>query len=241
MARFIYDADCDLALIAPKKVAIVGLRLAGARARAQPPGQRRRGPRRPRRPRARARAKAEAAGLRACERRRGGCVGDVAHDARARHDAGGDLRATESRRTSAPGKTLMFAHGFNIRFGTITPPTDVDVSMVAPKGPGHRVRETLPGRAGRARARRGAPGRERRRARARALVRDGASARRARGRARDDVRRGDRDGSLRRAGRALRRRERAREGGLRDAGRRRATSPRSRTSSACTSSSSSSI
>lgn len=39
------------------------------------------------------------------------------------------------------GKTLMFAHGFNIRFGTITPPEDVDVSMVAPKAPGHRVRE----------------------------------------------------------------------------------------------------
>jgi len=40
-----------------------------------------------------------------------------------------------------PGKTLMFAHGFNIRFGTINPPADVDVSMVAPKAPGHRVRE----------------------------------------------------------------------------------------------------
>jgi ketol-acid reductoisomerase len=41
----------------------------------------------------------------------------------------------------APGKTLMFAHGFNIRFGTIKPPAGVDVSMVAPKSPGHRVRE----------------------------------------------------------------------------------------------------
>lgn len=39
------------------------------------------------------------------------------------------------------GKTLMFAHGFNIRYGTIQPPGDVDVSMVAPKAPGHRVRE----------------------------------------------------------------------------------------------------
>jgi ketol-acid reductoisomerase len=39
------------------------------------------------------------------------------------------------------GKTLMFAHGFNIRFGTIVPPKDVDVSMIAPKAPGHRVRE----------------------------------------------------------------------------------------------------
>ena len=40
------------------------------------------------------------------------------------------------------GDTLMFAHGFNIRFGTIEPPADVDVTMVAPKSPGHRVRET---------------------------------------------------------------------------------------------------
>lgn len=39
------------------------------------------------------------------------------------------------------GKTLMFAHGFNIHFGYIKPPADVDVTMVAPKSPGHRVRE----------------------------------------------------------------------------------------------------
>jgi len=39
------------------------------------------------------------------------------------------------------GKTLMFAHGFNIRYETIKPPENVDVSMVAPKAPGHRVRE----------------------------------------------------------------------------------------------------
>ncbi len=40
----------------------------------------------------------------------------------------------------APGKTLMFAHGFNIHFGEIVPPAGVDVSMVAPKSPGHLVR-----------------------------------------------------------------------------------------------------
>ena len=39
------------------------------------------------------------------------------------------------------GKTLMFAHGFNIHFGFITPAPGVDVSMIAPKAPGHRVRE----------------------------------------------------------------------------------------------------
>jgi ketol-acid reductoisomerase len=40
-------------------------------------------------------------------------------------------------------KTLMFAHGFNIHFGEIHPPADVDVSMIAPKAPGHRVREVF--------------------------------------------------------------------------------------------------
>src|SRR6185437_5078495 len=39
------------------------------------------------------------------------------------------------------GKTLMFAHGFGVHFGEIKPPADIDVSMIAPKAPGHRVRE----------------------------------------------------------------------------------------------------
>ena len=39
-----------------------------------------------------------------------------------------------------PGKTLAFAHGFNIHFGCIKPPADVNVIMIAPKGPGHTVR-----------------------------------------------------------------------------------------------------
>jgi len=42
-----------------------------------------------------------------------------------------------------PGKTLMFAHGFNIRYECIQPPAGVDVSLVAPKSPGHRVREVF--------------------------------------------------------------------------------------------------
>jgi len=41
----------------------------------------------------------------------------------------------------APGKTLMFAHGFNIHFGAVTPPPGIDVAMIAPKSPGHRLRE----------------------------------------------------------------------------------------------------
>ena len=41
------------------------------------------------------------------------------------------------------GKMLMFAHGFNIRYGTIHPPKNIDVTMIAPKAPGHRVREVF--------------------------------------------------------------------------------------------------
>ena len=42
-----------------------------------------------------------------------------------------------------PDKTLMFAHGFNIHYETIVPPDSIDVSMVAPKAPGHRMREVF--------------------------------------------------------------------------------------------------
>lgn len=52
-----------------------------------------------------------------------------------------DLYNTDIAPHMTAGKTLMFAHGFNIHFGAITPPADIDVTMIAPKAPGHRVRE----------------------------------------------------------------------------------------------------
>ena len=55
-----------------------------------------------------------------------------------------DLQADMYKKDIEPnleaGNMLMFAHGFNIHFGCITPPKDVDVTMIAPKGPGHTVR-----------------------------------------------------------------------------------------------------
>ena len=54
-----------------------------------------------------------------------------------------DMRAVYERDIAPalrPGQTLMFAHGFNIHYGEIAPPPEVDVSMVAPKSPGHLVR-----------------------------------------------------------------------------------------------------
>jgi ketol-acid reductoisomerase len=53
----------------------------------------------------------------------------------------GDLYQQEIAPHLGKGKTLMFAHGFAIHFGQIKAPADVDVSMIAPKAPGHRVRE----------------------------------------------------------------------------------------------------
>ncbi len=51
-----------------------------------------------------------------------------------------DVYKTEIAPYLTGGKTLAFAHGFNIHFGQIKPPADVDVIMIAPKGPGHTVR-----------------------------------------------------------------------------------------------------
>ena len=136
-----YDRDVDRSLIRNKKVAVVGYGSQGhAHARnlydsgvEVVVGLR---------PGSRSRARAEADGLR---------VESVA-DAAAWADTIMLLAPdTEQPRIYAeeiaphlrPGKTLMFAHGFNIRYGTITPPPGVDVSMVAPKAPGHRVREVF--------------------------------------------------------------------------------------------------
>lgn len=51
-----------------------------------------------------------------------------------------DLYEKDIKPNLTAGKALAFAHGFNIHFGRITPPSDVDVFMIAPKGPGHTVR-----------------------------------------------------------------------------------------------------
>jgi ketol-acid reductoisomerase len=55
----------------------------------------------------------------------------------------GDVYGKEIEPGLRDGNTLMFAHGFNIHYKTIIPPPSVDVSMVAPKAPGHRMREVF--------------------------------------------------------------------------------------------------
>ena len=104
----------------------------------------------------------------------------------------------------ADGKALLFAHGLSIHYGEVEPPPGVDVALVAPKGPGHLVRRLYiegsgvpassrcPGRTGEARDDRAGLGQGHR-----------LDPRR---RDPDDLQGGDGDGSLRRTGRALRRR-----------------------------------
>ncbi len=119
--------------------------------------------------------------------------------------------------------SLAFAHGFNIHFGQITPPKGVDVWMIAPKGPGHLVRRTFE-EGGGVPALVAVSADETGKAKQTALAYAARDRRHARRRARHDVRGGDRDRPLRRAGRALRWSRRAHQGELRDARQRAATS-----------------
>ena len=146
MVQIRYDKDADLALIKGKKVGIIGF---GSQGHAHALSLHDSGVevRVGLREGSRSAAKAKAAGLGV------GSVADVAAWADvimilAPDTAQPKIYADDIAPNLKPGDTLMFAHGFNIRYGTIVPPADVDVSMVAPKGPGHRVRETFQAGAG---------------------------------------------------------------------------------------------
>jgi ketol-acid reductoisomerase len=85
-------------------------------------------------------AKAKSAGLRVLDAAEAAKAGDTIMILVADHHQAGLYQSSIAPQMRA-GKTLMFAHGFNIHFGQIVPPKEVDVSMIAPKAPGHRVRE----------------------------------------------------------------------------------------------------
>jgi ketol-acid reductoisomerase len=141
MAKTYHDQDADLSLIQSKKVAIIGY---GSQGHAhalnlKDSGVDVRVGLRPNSPNAR---KAELAGLHVASVAEVSAWADVIMNlvpdqtaAKVYHD--------EIAPNMKPNATLMFAHGFNIRFRTITPPPTVDVSLVAPKAPGHRVREVF--------------------------------------------------------------------------------------------------
>ncbi|HET9140595.1 ketol-acid reductoisomerase [Actinophytocola sp.] len=133
-----YDDDADLSVIQGRKVAVIGygsqghahalsLRDSGVDVRIGLPEA------------SKSRAKAEEEGLRVLTPAQAAAEADVimilAPDTKQRtiysEDVAPNLKA---------GDALFFGHGFNIRYGLITPPSNVDVAMVAPKGPGHLVR-----------------------------------------------------------------------------------------------------
>jgi ketol-acid reductoisomerase len=140
MANVLYEKDADASLIAGRKVAIIGY---GSQGHAHALNLRDSGidVRVGLREGSSSKAKAEAAGLRVVPIDQAAAEADVIMIL---------LPDTEQKKvydeSIAPhlqdGDALLFAHGFNIRFGRITPPAGVDVAMVAPKGPGHLVRRT---------------------------------------------------------------------------------------------------
>ena len=141
MATIYYDDSADLSLIQGKNVAIVGygsqghahalnLKDSGVSVRvALADGSR-------------SRAKAEADGLTVTSGAEAAAWADVvmvlAPDTKQRA-----IYDESIAPNLQPGNMLMFAHGFNIRYKTIAPPADIDVTLIAPKAPGHRVREVF--------------------------------------------------------------------------------------------------
>lgn len=141
MLNIYYDKDADLALIQSKKVAIIGY---GSQGHAHANNLKdsgvsvtvglREG--------SSSWAKAETAGLDVKS------IGDAVAAADvvmilAPDEHQGDLYREEIEPNIKQGAALAFAHGFNIHFGQIVPRADLDVFMIAPKGPGHLVRSTF--------------------------------------------------------------------------------------------------
>jgi ketol-acid reductoisomerase len=139
MTTMFYDSDADLNLIRTKKVAVLGfgsqghahalnLHDSGVQVRVGLPDA------------SRSRARAEQAGFSVAAPAEACAWADVIV-VLAPDTAQPALYRRHILPHLTPGKLLMFAHGFNVRFGTIAAPAGVDVAMVAPKSPGHRVRE----------------------------------------------------------------------------------------------------
>ena len=138
MAKMYYDKDADLAVLSGKKICVVGF---GSQGHAQAmslkdsgcdvvvaelPGSE-------------PWARAEKAGMAVMETAKAAAAADIIHIL-APDTIQPKIYESAIRPGLAPGNALGFSHGFNIRFGGIKPPADVDVYMVAPKGPGHLVR-----------------------------------------------------------------------------------------------------
>jgi ketol-acid reductoisomerase len=138
MAKMYYDADADLGVLKGQKIAIIGY---GSQGHAQAQNLRESG------------LDVIVSDLEGTKNYKlaidHGFTPMSAADASAKADiiqilapdqTQASLYKNEIKANLKPGKTLVFSHGFNIHFNQIVPPPDIDVIMVAPKGPGHLVR-----------------------------------------------------------------------------------------------------
>ncbi|MCI5568384.1 MAG: ketol-acid reductoisomerase [Candidatus Alectryocaccobium sp.] len=137
-ARIFYQEDCNLSLLEGKKIAIIGY---GSQGHAHAlnlkdsgcdviiglyEGSK-------------SKAKAEAQGLKVYPTAEAAKMADIIMIL-INDELQADMYKKDVAPNLEPGNMLMFAHGFNIHYNQIVPPADVDVCMVAPKGPGHTVR-----------------------------------------------------------------------------------------------------
>ena len=139
MLKIYHDADADLTLLRGRKVAVLGygsqghahalnLRDSGVEVRVGLHDG------------SKSRAKAEADGLVVNDPAAASAWADIIM-VLVPDTVQAALYRDAIRPNLSAGNTLMFAHGFNVRFGTLDLPANIDVSMIAPKSPGHRVRE----------------------------------------------------------------------------------------------------
>jgi ketol-acid reductoisomerase len=140
MATIYYEKDTDAAALAGDKIAILGF---GSQGHAHSENLQDSGfdVRVGLRPDSRSRADAEAAGLRVVPTADAVAEADVVM-CLLPDTSHGKVYAQDIAPNLKDGDMLMFAHGFSIHFGTVVPPAGVDVTMIAPKGPGHLVRRT---------------------------------------------------------------------------------------------------
>lgn len=138
MAKLYYAKDCDLSLLKDKKLAIIGygsqghahalnLRDSGLQVIIGLPEE------------SKSRKRAEAAGFKVMTPADAAAAAEIVMIL-VPDEKQADLYHNDIEKHMTAGKSLVFAHGFNIHYGQIVPPADIDVFMIAPKGPGHTVR-----------------------------------------------------------------------------------------------------